>query len=295
MIKKFRKLSYIIIPLLCIIFISGFDSSEDKVYDNAGLFTQEQILNLNRTIRDYDAKTELDLVIVTVDQNNKSTQQYAEDFYTEHAFGYEHDYGSGVILVIDMDNREAYVSTQGIAIQYLDDAAIQNILDEIFVYLPNGDYYNSARVFLEKTRDYALEYINNPDNSQKIEAWKTEGYTDYAEYYHDFYEEGGKYYVKSNMFTYLKNPFISIGIGAVIALITVLIMMHRSKTRVTVNAYTYMDEGKLSVNRKEDMFIGTTTVTRVIKRSGGGGSGGRGGSFHTGSGGRSFGGGGRGF
>lgn len=294
MTKRIRKIPFLFIMVVCISFLFGFDSSQDKVYDYAGLFSQEEVRSLTNMILEFDQETELDLIVVTTDQNDRTTQEYVEDFYIENAFGYEHEFGSGAIFIIDMDNREAFISTQGIAIQYLDDADIEDILDEVFVYLPNGDYYNSARAFLEMTRYYALDYIEDPGNSQKIEAWKTEGYSDYSEYYHDFYEEGGKYYVKSNLFTYLKNPLISLGIGIIIALAVVLILMHKAKTRITVNAYTYMDRGKLRVNRKEDMFIGTTTITRVIKKSGPGG-GGRGGSFHTGSGGRSFGGGGRGF
>ena len=61
-----------------------------------------------------------------------------------------------------------------------------------------------------------------------------------------------------------------------------------------INGNTYMDRNEFKIRLENDRYINTTTVRRKIEtNSGGSGGGSRGGSFHRGSGGRSFGGGGR--
>ena len=54
-----------------------------------------------------------------------------------------------------MDNREAYISTSGIAIRYLTDLRLDKILDRVFDEgLLDGDYYGAAMGFLKGTRTY---------------------------------------------------------------------------------------------------------------------------------------------
>lgn len=296
MMNKLKIFFCVLVTFASALILSAFDSEEPKIYDLAGILTPEQEEVLQQEAVQYAREAELDFVIATTaDKEGKTAQQYAEDFFDQKGFGYENPKGSGVILLIDMEGREAWIATSGIAIQYLDDQTIEAILDEVFEYLPNEDYYNASLAFLRSTSDYAGKYISDPANSDKIRHWKEEGYSDYSEYYSDHYEPGGKYYSKDNVFTYLKNPLVSIFIAVVAAAIFLLIQLRGAKTRMTVAGHNYMDKGKFYFNNKEDIYLGTTTVRRNIpKKSSGSGSGG-GGSFHTGSGGRSFGGGGRKF
>lgn len=291
--------------ILCIVSLSGllllsaFDSEQQKVYDYAGLYTAEEIQELGNIAIQYANDVELDLIILTtMDKEGMTSKQYAENFYDENGFGYEYSYGSCVILLIDMEDRYAYIATQGIAIQYIDDQDIESILDDVFEYLPNEDYFNSALSFLETTKFYANEYISDSANSDNIERWKEGGYSDYSEYYNDHYEQGGEYYTTTendNLFSKLKTPYISLGIALLIGGIFVLIVGFKSKTKMKANGSTYMDRNNFNVNEKQDLFIGTTTVRRTISKNTGGKGGGSGGSFSIGSGGHSHGGGGRSF
>ena len=54
-----------------------------------------------------------------------------DDFYDEHDFGIG-SRRSGALLLIDMDNREAYISTKGYAITLYSDARIEAMLDDTF-------------------------------------------------------------------------------------------------------------------------------------------------------------------
>ena len=58
----------------------------------------------------------MDVVIVTTyNTRSKSSQVYADDFYEENNIG-RNNSGDGILLLIDLDNREVYISTSGAAI-----------------------------------------------------------------------------------------------------------------------------------------------------------------------------------
>ena len=97
----------------------------------------------------------MDIVIVTTnDAAGKTSREYADDFFDYGGFGVGPDY-DGILFLIDMDNREAYISTSGIAIRYLTDLRLDKILDRVFDEgLLDGDYYGAAMGFLKGTRTY---------------------------------------------------------------------------------------------------------------------------------------------
>lgn len=143
--------------LLCVwfSFTCVFAAGESRVYDYAGLFTTAEIQQLEEEAAEYREKTDLDLVIVTIDDaQGKTSRQYADDFYDYNGFGVGSDY-SGALLLIDMDNRMAYLSTTGRAIQILTDSRIQKITDEVASHVKVGEYAQGARVFLEKVDGFA--------------------------------------------------------------------------------------------------------------------------------------------
>lgn len=139
--------------LLCVLFsFTGvFAAEQSRVYDYAGLFTTEETQELEESIGEYREKTNLDLVVVTIDDaEGKTSREYADDFYDYNGFGVGSDH-SGILLLIDMDNRMAYLSTTGRAIEILTDSRIQEITDEVASCVGDGEYARGAQVFLEKT------------------------------------------------------------------------------------------------------------------------------------------------
>ena len=86
-----------------------------KVYDAAGLFTDQEIADLQERVKRFIDKNGIDMVIVTVSRNNTkpdnckdATEIFAMDFYDYNDFGTRkqaYKGYDGVILAIDRQNR----------------------------------------------------------------------------------------------------------------------------------------------------------------------------------------------
>lgn len=142
--------------LLCVLFSlpSVFAAGDQRVYDQAGLFTQAEVQELEESVAEHRKSTQMDIVIVTTDDaQGKTSQAYADDFYDYNGFGEGSD-NTGVLLLIDMDNRMAYMSTTGKAIQKFPDDTIQAITDKVASRLADGKYAQGARVFLKEVEDW---------------------------------------------------------------------------------------------------------------------------------------------
>lgn len=107
------------------------DASE-KVYDFAELLTPSEEEQIYNRVQKFINKTNLDLAVVTINDNNKfSAMEYADDFYDYNDFGTDSEY-SGVLFLVDMDTREIYMSTTGKAISMYSDYRIDMTLDAIY-------------------------------------------------------------------------------------------------------------------------------------------------------------------
>lgn len=81
------------------------DASE-KIYDFADLFEDYEEELLYDSVMDFILEHNMDMVIVTIDDNNKyAAMKYADDFYDYNDFGIGSDH-TGVLFLIDMDTRE---------------------------------------------------------------------------------------------------------------------------------------------------------------------------------------------
>lgn len=122
------------------------DASQ-KIYDFANLFTEDEEKKLYDLALKYIKKTDIDLAIVTIDYNPKSswngqspTTVYADDFHDYNDFKED-----GIVILIDMENRIYWVSTSGKAIEKYNDKKIDKILDAGESSMKNGNYFDAAR------------------------------------------------------------------------------------------------------------------------------------------------------
>src|SRR5690606_28239367 len=77
--------------------------------------------------------------------------------YNGYGVGSERD---GILLLMDFDNREVYISTYGRGIRYLTDQRIGWIIDAVYEGgMASGNYIGAARVFLTETSDYLAQGI----------------------------------------------------------------------------------------------------------------------------------------
>lgn len=166
--RDFRKaIAILFVILLTISVFCPVYADKELVADQAGLFSQEEAANLREGVRVLGEQYAMDIVIVTTsDAEGKSSRDYADDYFDYNGYG-KGEERDGILLLLDYDNREAYISTSGSGIRYLTDERIERILDKVFNNgLTDGDNYGAANAFLEATGSYLAEGI--PDDQHTV-------------------------------------------------------------------------------------------------------------------------------
>ena len=248
------------------------DASE-KVYDFAELLTESEETSLYNQINTFINNYNMDMAVVTIKTNNKSSaRDYADDFYDYNEFGIGSTF-DGILFLIDMDNREMWISTTGQAIIMYDDYRIDKILDETYKYISQKDYYNCAKAFVEKSSSYALAGKPSSNSNYKI-------------------DKNGDY-VRVNKESSF--PIFGIIVFSLIAssiFVGIACFMHKTIRKAT-QAKHYLVKDSFNLTKKEDRFVTSHTSKVYDPPSSSSSSGGS--STHRSSSGRSHGGGGRSF
>ena len=126
-----------------------------KIYDYANLITDEEEIELYNKVQEFINKYNMDMVIVTINSNPKSSSMaYADDFYDYNNFGKGAN-KSGLLFLIDMQNRNMWISTTGDAINIYTDSRINTILDYTYDKISNEDYNGCAEQFIDKASYFA--------------------------------------------------------------------------------------------------------------------------------------------
>lgn len=261
-------LTVILCWMLAVPAVFGLASGQ-RVFDKAGLLSSSEEESLEQLLTSYIEETRTDLVILTTDDAEwKTSEAYADDFYDNGNFGYDGPQGTGVLFLIDMDNREIYISTCGDAIYYMTDSRIDAVLDACYNEVVDADYYGACREFLSMTRRYLLQ------------------------------DPYAKPTLADRLKRSLRNSPVYLIVSALIGLIAAGLMKRSAAYRNTTNYTTYQDQGNFHLVQREDFFLRETTTRQKIYRDEGRGSGSGGGggsSTHISSGGVTHGGGGRKF
>ena len=137
-------------------------NEEEKIYDFADLYTDEEEKNLYSAVYDYTQRRNLDLVIVTINDNFESTQEYADDFYDYNNFGYGTD-RDGLLFLVDMENRYVYISATGGAMTLYPDNECDMITEQVYTYFSDQNYYDGTYQMI-KTLDTYYEISYNDSN-----------------------------------------------------------------------------------------------------------------------------------
>lgn len=248
------------------------DASE-KVYDFADLFSVEEESYLYYEILNYINYYSLDMAVVTINENNKSTsEEYADDFYDYNDFGLGQTF-DGVLLLIDMDERMIHISTTGEAILIYDDYRIDKMLDEAYNYISKEKYFETAESFINIASDYAQKGV---PSSNKYYEINTDGE-----------------YQKTSEYNFGFVVIVSI-VGTVC--FTLFALSKHKLIKKATHANHYLLKNSVRITEYKSNFIrsDTTKIYHPPSSSSGGFSGG-GSSTHRSSSGRSHGGGSRRF
>jgi len=252
--------------------VSGVAKS--YVYDYAGLLSADEISELDSQIADMREKTDWDIFAVTTyDAEGKSSMAYADDFYDECTV----EDSDGILVLIDMDNREIYISTCGEAIRYLTDERFERVLDEGFYYVSDGDYASCLSAMLSTAEYFYDSGIQQDQHNYDVETGAVSEY---------------------RTLTWMEVvPVLFLAVGVGLAIYIIVVKSYSLKGGRY--DYPYMKYGKIDIIDHEDYFIRQHVTHQRIQTNSGGHSGsghssGRS-STHRSSSGRSHGGGGRRF
>lgn len=198
-----------------------------KVYDDAMLFTEEELEDLRERAAELCEVKKIDIVIVTTyDTRGRSSKEFADDYYDYNGFGKGDDY-TGLLLLIDMAQRNVWISTTGKCIRYFNDKRIDDILDRITPYLTAGKYATAADLFLDEVERTPTTPLQR---------------------------------ATSRIFT---NALIAICVSG----IAVRQMGKYNKGKKTTDANTYLDKYSLVLRFNRDTHIRTAVTKRYIESS----------------------------
>lgn len=232
-----------------------------NIFDNANLLSPDDITSLSDEVSALSGTTGFDVVLLTIDNaNGQTSKDVADSYYDDN--GYSND---GVLFLIDMDNREAYISTKGICKDYYDPARLEESLDGMVEYLKDEDYYGCFSYGLSQFNTYYNEGILVPNNN-----------TD--DIYDDNYEENISSSTDFSVSSFLTVGLIGAGIAIIICLTSVISGYKQPKG---APVYPLDHYGKLDLTENSDRLVNRIVTVRKIPKpttnnnsnsSGGGGS-----------------------
>lgn len=234
-----------------------------RLLDDADLLSESDYISLWEKLDEISERQKVDIAIATTnDTEELSIEEYADALYELAGFGFGEDQ-DGLLLLVDKEKGEWYISTSGYAITAFTDAGIDYIGEQIKPLFSDGDFNGAFVKFAELCDDFV-----------------TQAKTD-------------KPYDRSNL---PRGPLsavwivISLVVGIVVALIVVGNMKGKLKTvRANDKANSYVKADSLNITDSREMFLyrKVTKTEKEQKKDDDEGS-----STHTSSSGTTYGGGG---
>ncbi|WP_243154826.1 TPM domain-containing protein [Clostridium thermarum] len=271
----FKKISICLLIIFFAVFLGQTTVkavSSKNIIDDLDYLTDSEILTLQSDIDNIIADYNLEAVVVITDETEgKSSRDFADDFYDYGGYGVDGDY-SGLLMLINMAQREVWISTTGRAIDIFTDSRISTMVKNVTTSLSKGSYYEACTTFIRDVKSYAKMGV--PAGQHRVD----EESVDNSTYFQRVLRLMKSFYV------YL--------IAIAVALIATLIASSSSEGKVTINSGTYEEAGSFELSASRDDFIRESTTRTVIETNTNSSSNS---TTHRGSSGRSHGGGGGGF
>ena len=255
-------------------------SNPNNVVDNLDYLSESEESELQSRIDTIKENYTLDTVIVITDNTEgKSSMNFADDYYDYNGYGLDKDF-SGLLMLINMQDREVWISTTGKAIDIYTDSRISYMVNNVTGFLSNANYCDACNKFLDDVSSYAKSGV--PEGQYRVEG---DPYSTLNSRRRPNMSYLGKV-------SFLMRSWLVYIIALIIAIIATAIVSFSSKGKVTIHSRTYEESGSFVLTENTDLFIRESTTRRKIESNSGGGGGS---STHRGSSGRSHGGGGGSF
>ena len=233
--------------ILALVLSVSVSAAGTYIRDEGNLLTDRQIETISQQLQTLSSQYDMEIILVTADHFSGKSAENYADTCWKNG-----NYGkNGILFLFSMTQRQWYIYTAGRCMSIFGDQELSRLEGAVIPQLKAGDSYGAADVFVKTTEDILIDHAKE----QASWAWKT--------------------------------PLICFGVGAVIALIVVLVMASQHKNvHKKAQAGDYVKPGSFQLTQCLDLYLyQTTTRRRKPQNSGGSGGGsgrshgGRGGSF----------------
>ncbi|MGM0174513.1 TPM domain-containing protein [Enterococcus sp. DIV0800] len=244
-------------------------AAANTIDDQANLLSPEERTELAERADAINEKIKGEVFILTTNSNTEEPRKFADDQLRDR-IGNDHN---GALLLLDMNQREIYLSTSGNMIDFVTDKRRDQLLDDVTEAMKNSDYYQASTAYLTNIKSFVDNGV--PGGSYRID------------------ENTGKV-------TYYKSITpLELAIGVLVAAIAAIgffvSVRLRYQLKIGTYKYPYRQNAKLDLTERQDQLVNSFVTTRRIPKASNNNGGGGGGSSTHSSGGGTFGGGGRSF
>ncbi len=220
---------FVVILALVLAFAAPVMAAGELLVDDADVLISQEERQLTQKLEYASDACDMDVAVVIVDGiGNEDIQDYADDYYDYN--GYADD---GVMLVVDMDSRQWWITGTGEGADIFTSSVINKIGNKIEDDLADGEY---------------------------LDAFET-----YAKLCVEYVEKDGSFNVGGSL-------LVALIIGLLAALIVTGIWRGQLKSvRFKSAAADYVKPGSLSVQLCQDLYL-YSTVSKVKRQQSSSGS-----------------------
>ena len=275
--KVILWLALVLLPLIAL--------ADVQVIDDAGALTASEEASITAAIEAVEKAHQVDLVVLVTRETPYDgseslwrVRDFADDYYDNGGYGMGPDQ-SGLLYLIDLNNRVQWISTGGVMIDYITDYREELILDAAETYLFRSDWARAALAAVQRTGEFM-------DQGREKGSFR--------------YDE-----VTGERLSGLYNPLesfevlLAAGAGAAAAGIFVAAVSGAYNLKGSTYRYEMNQNSTCTFTLDHEVFLreNVSRMARASSSGGGGGGGSRSGGsgVHRSSSGRSHGGGGRRF
>ena len=257
-----RILSLIAVLLLltaCVLPVLAADyetrSGNPLVVDEAGLLTASQRQSLETQAISISEAHSCEVIILTVNTiGGKDVQEFAEDYYVDHNYGYGSDC-SGMLLLLNMGEHDLYIATRGKAIDAFTDEAIDFVMDRFLgAYEDTGSWNSAFETYLDYS-DRGLGYSDGSLSQEEADELDQE-YDEYMGFVTK--EESKPNYVRKGIFSVLLG-----GLGGFVPVSVSKSGMKSVRKKRDASGYRRGDGFRLDVN--QDIYLYSNVAVHVIQ------------------------------
>lgn len=181
--QTFMNLRLTMLPLLLLLAIATAKADElpvpakpnDWVNDYAGVFNEQQVQQLSKKLNVFQYNNSTQLFVVSVPQNNGYPASMLAQMIGEKWGVGQEGKDNGLIVLMDMEEREVFISTGYGLEEYIPDAIAKRIVEnEVLPAFRQGDFYGG----IDKATDVMISLLEGkftPDQYREQSAGSDTG------------------------------------------------------------------------------------------------------------------------